>query len=148
MANASIDIVFYVSSGGAPLTGAAAEMNFQSLAAIDGTDKSAAAPAVTEIGGGWYKFSVAYGIDPFDAGNLVGVIDADKDGNNSLSNADRYIPVKACLENFALMRLVGNMSQNKADGAMLIQNDSGQTVLKLSITEDSETVSRTPGADD
>ena len=82
MANTAIDIPFYVSKDGVPLIGAAAEMNFEYLKTIGGADKSSSAPAISEIGGGWYKFSAAYGTAPFDVGDLVGVIDADKDGDN------------------------------------------------------------------
>ena len=77
MANSTITIPFYVANGGSPLTGAAGEMNFEALRLLDGTDKSGSAPAISEIGGGWYKFSAVYGTVPFDAGDLVGVIDAD-----------------------------------------------------------------------
>ena len=61
MANTAIEIPFYVSKDGEPLTGAAAQMDFESLKTLAGTDKSGSAPTISEIGGGWYKFSVAYG---------------------------------------------------------------------------------------
>ena len=51
MANSTITIPFYVASGGVPLTGAAGEMEFESLQMLDGTDKSGDAPAISEIGG-------------------------------------------------------------------------------------------------
>ena len=119
MDNSSIEIPFYVSLDGEPLTGAAGEMEFESLGLLDGTDKSGSAPTISEIGGGWYKFAVAYGVAPFDAGDLVGVIDADKDGDNGLANAERYIPVEVRLDFYALNRLVGKMSQDKTSGDML-----------------------------
>ena len=105
MANTTIEIPFYVAKDGVALTSAAAEMEFETLDALDGTDKSGSAPAISEIGGGWYKFSAIYGTAPFDAGDLVGVIDADKDGNNTLSNAERYIPVEIRLDFYAMARL-------------------------------------------
>ena len=105
MANTAIEIPFYVASDGQPLAGAAAEMNFESLKLLDGTDKSSSAPSISEIGGGWYKFSVTYGTAPFDAGDLIGVIDADKDGDNGLANAERYIPVEVRLDFYAMKRL-------------------------------------------
>lgn len=145
MANTAIEIPFYVSSDGTPLTGAAAEMDFESLKTLAGTDKSGSAPAISEIGGGWYKFSVAYGSVPFDAGDLVGVIDADKDGNNNLGNAERYIPVEVRLDFYALMRLVNKMSQDKTTGDMTIKNSTGNTILELGITDGESTLDRDPG---
>ncbi len=146
MANTAIEIPFFVAKDGEPLTGASAEMNFESLKLLDGTDKSGSAPSVSEIGGGWYKFSVAYGTAPFDAGDLVGVIDADKDGDNSLANAERYIPVEVRLDFYALARLVYNMSQNKTTGDMLIKDGSDNTILQLDITDAASTLDRAPGA--
>ena len=71
MANSAIEIPFYVAKDGGPLTGGAVQMEFESLRTIDGTDKSAGAPSISEIGDGWYKFGMAYGTAPFDAGDLV-----------------------------------------------------------------------------
>ena len=93
MANTAIEIPFYVANYGQPLTGAAAQMDFENLRLLDGTDKNGSAPSISEIAGGWYKFSVAYGTAPFDAGDLVGVLDADKNGTNGLPDSERYIPV-------------------------------------------------------
>jgi len=145
MANSSINIPFFVSLDGAPLTGAAAEMEFESLRMLDGTDKSGSAPAISEIDGGWYKFAVAYGTAPFDAGDLVGVIDADKDGDNGLADAERYIPIEVRLDFYALSRLVNSMSQDKLTGDMLIKNDDGDTILRLGITDGDSAVDREPG---
>jgi hypothetical protein len=146
MANTAIEIPFYITEDGVPLSDAAAEMNFESLKTVGGTDKIASAPAISEIGGGWYKFSVAYGSAPFDAGDLVGVIDADKDGDNSLANAERYIPVEVRLDFYALARSVYKMTQNKLTGDMEIKSSSGNTILKLDITDSDSQVSREPAA--
>lgn len=145
MANTAIEILFYAANGGSPLTGAASEMEFESLRTLDGTDKSSAVPTISEIGGGWYKFSAAYGTAPFDAGDLVGVVDADKDGDNALTNAERYIPVEVRLDFYALSRLVNKMSQDKLTGDMLIKDAAGDTILKLGITDGSQTLDRDPG---
>lgn len=145
MANTAIEIPFYVSNDGEPLTGAAAQMDFESLKTLAGTDKSSSAPTVSEIGDGWYKFSVAYGTAPFDAGDLVGVVDADKNGNNNLANAERYIPIEVRLDFYALIRLVNKMSQNKSTGDMEIKDSSGDTILELSITDGESTLDREPG---
>ncbi len=146
MANTAIDIPFYVSKDGQPLTDAAAEMNFEYLKTVSGADKSASAPVISEIGGGWYKFSAAYGTAPFDAGDLVGVIDADKDGDSLLANAERYIPVEVRLDFYSLLRSIYKMTQNKLTGDMEIKNSSGNTILKLDITDGSSELSREPTA--
>jgi len=145
MANTSIGIPFYVSNDGEPLTGAAPQMDFESLKTLAGTDKSGSAPTVSEIGGGWYKFSVAYGTAPFDSGDLVGVVDADKNGNNNLANTERYIPIEVRLDFYAMMRLVNKMSQNKNTGDMEIKDSSGNTILELSIIDGESTLDREPG---
>lgn len=145
MANTVIEIPFYVSNDGEPLTGAAAQMDFESLKTLAGADKSGSAPTISEIGGGWYKFSVAYGTAPFDAGDLVGVVDADQNGNNNLANDERYIPIEVRLDFYALMRLVNKMSQNKSTGDMEIKDSSGNTILELSITDGESTLDREPG---
>ena len=146
MANTAIEIPFYVAKDGEPLTGASAEMDFENLKTIDGVDKSLSAPTISEIGGGWYKFSVAFGTAPFDAGDLTGVINADKDGVNNLANVEKNIPVEVRLDFYALSRLVSNMSQDKLTGDMLLKNDSGDTILKLGITDSAVTLDRVPGA--
>lgn len=146
MANTAIEIPFYVSKDGEPLTGAAAQMGFESLKTLSGSDKSGDAPTISEIGSGWYKFSVAYGTVPFEAGDLVAVLDADKNGSNNLANAERYIPLEVRLDFYGLMRLVNEMSQNKSTGDMAIKNSSGNTILQLSITDGESTLDRAPGA--
>lgn len=145
MANTAIEIPFYVAKGGQPLTGTAAEMEFEHLLLLDGTDKSGSAPSISEIGGGWYKFSAAYGTVPFDAGDLVGVIDADKDGDNGLQYSERYIPIEVRLDFYALSRQVNKMSQDKLTGDMEIKNAAGNTILKLDITDSASEVERDPG---
>ena len=83
MANTAIEIPFYVAKDGQPLTGASAQMEFESLKTLSGVDKSGSAPSISEIGGGWYKFSASYGSVPFDAGDIVGVIDVDRTGKTT-----------------------------------------------------------------
>jgi len=148
MANASIEIPFYVARDGESLTSAAGQMEFKSLTTMDGTDKGSKSPAISEVGSGWYKFSVAFGTEPFDEGDLVGVIDADKDGVNGLANVERFIPVEVRLDFYGLSRLVNNMSQDKLTGDMLIKNDNGDTILRLAIIDGEATLDREPGADD
>ena len=123
-------------------------MDFEGLRTLEGVDKSASTPAISEIGNGWYKFSTAYGSTPFDAGDLVGVIDADKNGSNGLHYTERYIPVEIRLDFYGLATLVNNMSQNKFTGDMLIKNSVGNTVLKLAVTDTESTIDREPGVAD
>ncbi len=144
MANSTINIPFYVAKDGQPLTDAASEINFETLTTTDGTDKISSAPTISEIGGGWYKFGVAFGVSPFDAGDLVGVIDADKDAVNSLANAERYVPVEVRLDFYSLLRNVYPMSQSKLTGDMEIKNASDETILTLSIFDDTSEVERMP----
>ncbi|MEN6384723.1 MAG: hypothetical protein ABFD79_05960 [Phycisphaerales bacterium] len=144
MANSAIEIPFYVAKDGQPLTGASGEMDFESLRTINGIDKISNSPIISEIGGGWYKFGIAYGTAPFDAGDLAGVIDADKDGVNSLANAERYIPVEVRLDYYSLMRNVSSMSQNKVNGNMEIKNSNHETVLSLTIADNETKVERNP----
>jgi hypothetical protein len=145
MANAAIIIPFYVAKDGQPLTGAAAQMEFEHLRTTAGADKLASAPSISEIGGGWYSFSAAYGTAPFDAGDLAGVIDADKNGSNKLADAERYIPVEVRLDFYALARLVNRMSQDKLSSDMSIKDSAGDTILCLAITENATTLERDPG---
>jgi len=146
MPNSAIKIPLYVAKDGQPLIGAAAQMEFDHLMTLDGVDKSASAPAITEIGGGWYAFELAYATAPFDAGDLVGVIDADKDGANDLTDAERLIPVEARLDYYGLARLVNQMSQNKTTGDMQLKDQAGSTILQLAISDSDQSFSRTPGA--
>lgn len=144
MANTAIDVPFYVSKDGQPLVGAADEMNFEYLKTLDGTDKSSLAPAISEIGGGWYKFGAAFGTTPFDEGDLVGIVDADKGGANRLANAERFIPVEVRLDFYAFARSIYKISQDKLTGDMRIKNSGGDTILRLNITDGDNEVTREP----
>jgi hypothetical protein len=146
MANSAIEIPFYVAVDGSGLVGGASEMVFESLLTLGGVDKSANCPSISEIGGGWYKFVMAFGVVPFDEGDLVGVIDADKNGTNSLMDNERYIPVEVRLDYYALMRLVYRMSQDKLSGEMTIKNDQDETIISLGIVDGESAIDRVPGA--
>jgi hypothetical protein len=146
MANSNIEIPFYAANAGAGFAGAAMEMEFKFLTTLTGSDKTASAPAISEIGGGWYKFPVAYATAPFDEGDLVGVIDTDKNGVNGLTDAERYIPVEVRLDYYALNRMIGPMSQDKIGGDMALKNDLGETIIELAITDNEQTLDREPKA--
>ena len=62
---------------------------FSSLVtSVNGTDKSGNAPTISEIGGGWYTFSVTFGTAPWDVitEELLAVVD----GGVTLADVDRY----------------------------------------------------------
>jgi len=126
MANSVMVVPFYVAKDGEPLVGAAAEMAFESLQTLAGVDKAGSAPSISEVGGGWYKFSVTYGTAPFDAGDLVGVIDADASGTNGLGNAERYIPVEVRLDFYAFRRLTEKTVE--IDGMGCLESDTANNV--------------------
>ncbi len=126
MANSAIEIPFYAAKDGSPLAGAAAQMAFECMRTMAGVDKSGSAPSISEIGGGWYKFSVTYGTAPFDAGDLVGVIDVDKDGINGLANAERYVPVEVRLDFYAFGRLTEKTVE--IDGMGCLESDVNNSV--------------------
>lgn len=80
----------YISDNGLAKTGLTP--TFQTLLNVD--DGSAfTPPTITEIGGGWYKFSVA--LVPFE--HIVGVVDA---GSALVNNSERFIPVDARYSDF------------------------------------------------
>ena len=54
----------YIADGAGPLTGLSP--TWEHLLSMAGVDKSGSAPSITEIGGGWYKFSLTYGTAPLD----------------------------------------------------------------------------------
>jgi len=120
--------------------------SWDSLATLDGTDKSGDGPTINEISSsnapGWYKFEVTYGTTPFDVPELVGVIDA----GSSLSNYERYIPVTISLRDLALDRQVAKATFDLATGVESIRNDADTgTELQLTRTVVDNVETRTPG---
>ncbi len=144
--------LLYFSQDGVPATGLYPFWN--ALYRADGQSVMAFAPAVSEIGGGWYRFELAKGIAPWDSGQLVGVID----GGAQLGGAERYLPViiseqtlerqadltlgeavadhKAAAGSLAadvnLIRqtLAGKRSQEVATGVIRIYDEDNATVLR------------------
>jgi hypothetical protein len=120
----------FMTEDGVPKTGLSP--TWESLYAADGTDKSAQAPAISEIGGGWYKFDVTYGAAPFDVPELVGVIDA----GSALSNYERYLPVTITLRDLSLAKLVNKASYDLVGGVEAIRNDEDSAdELKLTLSQ-------------
>ena len=131
----------YIADGLGPKTGLSP--SWESLKAIDGIDKSSSAPSITEIGGGWYKFSLSYGTAPWDVNELVGVIDA----GGSLLDAQRYIPVCISLRDMAFAFLANKRQQTIASGMIEILDDDGSTVMvTYTPSQDNGREVLTPGA--
>lgn len=130
---------FFVSEDGAPKTGLTP--TWDSLRALDGTDKSGSAPSISEIGGGWYKFEAVYGTAPFDVAELVGVIDA----GSSLSDFERYVPVTVSVRDLALAKLVNKASYHLVTGVEAIRNDAdSEDELQLTLSQTGDVEYRVP----
>ena len=142
----------YFSQSGLPAPGLTPA--WFSLHGADGQIHTPQAPPISEVGGGWYRFELTRGTPPWQAGQLVGVID----GGSSLSGAERYLPViltEQALErqadltlrepvaehkaapgslaadmNLVRQALAGKRSQDIAAGAIRIYDDDGTTVLR------------------
>ncbi len=114
---------FWIGDGGGPVTGLSPTWEY--LLAIDSTDKSGSAPAITEIGGGWYKFSLTYGTAPWDVNELVGVIDA----GSEIIDAQRYIPISISLRDLGMYYLSNTRQQTTAGGLIEVLDDDGSTVV-------------------
>ena len=142
----------YFSKSGAPQTGLSP--TWSSLHDTNGTDKSGQAPSISEVGGGWYKFSVTKGTAPWDGADLIGVLD----GGSTLGGAERYLPViiseqtldrqadvtlsesvadhkdqaGSLAEDVNLIRqaAAGKRTQEIATGVIKIYDDDDTTVLK------------------
>lgn len=125
----------YISSGGVPQMGLSPSWLY--LYSIDGEDKLADAPLISEIGGGWYKFEVIFGHEPFTSAELVGVIDA----GELLSEFERFVPVNISLRDLAAVKLMNKANYDIASGIEIVRNDSDtedEIRFKLSQTGDLE----------
>ena len=134
----------YVSEAGQPKTGLTP--TWLSLrTAENAADRSAQAPAIDEIGGGWYRFDITYGQEPWDikTEDLVGVID----NGNTMIGLDRYKPIVISLRGLALARIAHKAQQNKADGHVtLYQTDGVNPEMQLTMSETTVSLTRQPDA--
>ncbi len=131
--------VAYFADDGVPKTGLTPTWN--SLRAIDGTDKSGDAPAITPIGSGWYKWEIVYGTTPFDVMQLVGTID----GGSALINHERYKPVVMTIRDLALTRQVNIVTFDKTNKVEVTRNDADDAdELTETISEAAGIETRTP----
>jgi len=117
----------FVTEDGAPKTGLMPTWNC--LYGVDGTEKTEDAPAITEIGGGWYKIELIYGNSPFDVAELVGVIDA----GIGLANHERFLPITISLRDLGLAKLVNKATYDLSSGVETIWNDD-VTASELQMT--------------
>ena len=129
----------WVTKDGIPQPGAV--LAWESLAAMDGTDKSGSAPAFTQVSAanapGQYYFKVKYGTAPFDVPELVGHIDCDSDEALGLSDHERYHPVLITLRDLAWAKLVNKMIHDLATGQTTLRNDDDDDdELTFNITEE------------
>ncbi len=137
MAAGSVTYTIFITEDGAPKTGLTPGWEY--LHALDGTDKSGSAPAISEIGGGWYKFLLTYGTAPFDVDDLRGSIDADA----GLVNYERYIPITISLNDLALDYMARGSSHDKATDIVQVQNAAGNNVVKHTYAESEGIVTNT-----
>jgi len=75
--------------------------------ATNQTDKMASKPSFTELGNGWYRFTVTLGTAPWDVvgEDLVGLID----GGATLVDSDRYKPFLLTKRELALNAIMQNL---------------------------------------
>ena len=131
----------YIADSSGPKTGLSP--TWEHLRALDGTDKSGSAPSITEIGGGWYKFSLTYGTAPWDVAQLVGGIDAGSD----LVGVNRHIDVSISIRDMAFAFLANKRRQTITSGVIEILDDDGSTVMiQFTPSQDSGKEILTPGA--
>lgn len=109
-----MEYYFRVRQDGVPKTGLTPDFEYLLTTggvcgdgAESGTDKSASAPIIYEVGGGVYKFDIEFGTAPWDVTTqgLVGVIDADPTGAAGLTDDERYIDILLRNETRALMSM-------------------------------------------
>ena len=145
----NIETYIYFTKGGVPQTGLSP--TFEHLlttgdacggASEAGTDKSGSAPTIYEIGGGFYKFDVAFGAAPWDvtARGLVAAID----GGSALADIERYKPVILLPQMLALARLGHKAVQDKSTGTIELYSMDGVTVIaELTLSDDGSDITRT-----
>jgi hypothetical protein len=113
----------YFANAGVPATGLSpAWLTLKKVS--DGTDFTPQ-PAITEIGGGWYKFD-----QPDISEDLIGVVD----GTATLSDTDRYVPVNLTPDDFGMTDLIdalieGSQELDKDNDELIIKRRDGTTVL-------------------
>jgi len=114
----------YISDSGQPATGLTPVWDNLKKAS-DGTDYLPQ-PAISEIGGGWYKFT-----QPDISEDLTGVIDG---GAALTSNADRYIPVDITPDDFGMTDILdviikGSQELDPTTDTLTLKRRDGVTVL-------------------
>ena len=137
-------MLYYVhfTDNGEPETGLTPSWEYL-ITAENGTDKSGSAPAISELGGGWYKFDVTFGTVPWDVTDedLLGFID----GGSGLVGSERYKPIAITKRGLALAALSHKSTYTKSTGVQVVQGvDDLGTELTQTLSDSSGVVTRTP----
>ena len=133
--------VYIEDATGVPKTGLTPDWEY--LYALDGTDKSGSAPAISEIGGGDYSFTVTYGTAPFDVDELVGVVD----GGVAAGALNRYVPVTITVRDIGKLRQANKSTYDRGAKVETVYADDGTTAeATLTISETGGLQTRTLAA--
>ena len=127
-----MEYYLYVTSAGVPETGLSP--SWETLtdsggacggASETGVDQSGDAPTIYEVGGGFYKFDITFGVAPWATmtRELLGVIDL----GSSLADTDRYKPVVITKRGLALAMLIHRGVQSKTTGDVTVYASDGST---------------------
>ena len=109
----------YITHNGTPKTGLSP--NWETLlTAENGIDKSASAPVISEVGGGWYNFTIEFGTAPWDVETegLFGVVDADPTDAEGMADAERYVPIDTIIPGTMTATLTGTQATQLATAAL------------------------------
>jgi len=113
----------YFANAGVPETGLTPTWN-NIKKVSDGSDFTPQ-PAITEVGGGWYKFT-----QPTITEDLTGVVD----GGATLADSDRYVPVDITPDDFGMTDLLdglikGSQVLDPTGDTLTLKRRDGSTVL-------------------
>ena len=145
-----MDYYIYITNVGVPQTGLFPKWEY--LYESDGIDIIAAAnndAPITEIGGGFYKFSITFGNSPWTSTtkSLVGVINTDPNPSDliNLTGTEKYIPIEITLAGLSGARITHKGIQNKTSGNVDIYNiDGAAKEMKLAFSDDATHITRDP----
>ena len=121
----------------------------EALTNENNTSAELEAPAIEEIGGGFYAFNILFGTLPWDTKteNLLAVIDADPDDSETMAPAERYIPIEINVLDYAFVKIAGKGVQTKSSGDVIYYDIDGSTaIFQADMTNGSSTITRAPAA--
>lgn len=125
----------YFADGGVPKTGLTPTWN--NLKKVSDGTNFTPQPVITEIGGGWYKFT-----QPTITEDLTGVVD----GGAILDDTDRYVPVDITPDDFGMTDLLdahikGSQVLDPTGDTLTLKRRDGSTVLVIfDLTKTSESI--------